>query len=259
MIDTLIAFGCSNTYGTEALVKNDDGIKDKSINNQYAYPKYLADRIGCSYKNLASPGISNIEIASKVMEAVQSPEFSAYADPFIIIGWTEDERIPVISKKNKHFTIGTGDLSYLLEKDHTLKVPYIFSKKEFDEQFVLNIMEHIYASPFYNKMNFFIKYAVINYLQQNNIKFFTFPTLSYPFDPLYNLLSSPNNILCHDSIGNPVFDMLEKFLHFCPNYKGYHLHYTSHKALADYLFFELAKRRVIKLEDVHTPSSHLLC
>jgi len=69
MVDTLVAFGCSNTYGNEALESG----KTTPDNIYHAYPYFLSQMLNIpNYKNYALSGSSNVAIGMKVADFIQS-------------------------------------------------------------------------------------------------------------------------------------------------------------------------------------------
>jgi len=68
MIDTLVAFGCSSTFGSETVATGDNYNPDSIYR---AYPYYLSKKLGLqNYYNQAYPGESNLVIAYKILQHV---------------------------------------------------------------------------------------------------------------------------------------------------------------------------------------------
>jgi len=98
MIDTLLAFGCSHTYGDEAISDYNIGIK-KEENIYASYPYFLSQHLNCEhYYNYSICGGSNQEISSSLFEKIliHKKEIDEKR-VFIVIGWTTNNRIKVTS------------------------------------------------------------------------------------------------------------------------------------------------------------------
>jgi hypothetical protein len=102
MIDTLIAFGCSNTQGDEAVADKNIGV-NKEHNIFFAYPFFLSKKLGCkTYHNYAKVGASNYEIAATLLKNLDNYD---PARTFVIIGWSDNNRIPVTTYTSKSYKI----------------------------------------------------------------------------------------------------------------------------------------------------------
>lgn len=102
MIDTLAAFGCSHTQGDESISDNNIGV-NKEENIYHAYPYFLSKLLQCkTYLNFARVGSSNHEIARSVIKQVEtlSPQHC-----FLVIGWTDNNRSPVVTYTPKSYKI----------------------------------------------------------------------------------------------------------------------------------------------------------
>lgn len=92
MINKLVAFGCSNTFGAEANNDYEDSLPDNVF---YAYPWYLAQHLDIArdnYFNYAKSGCSNLEIGTTFLRTISSYDPK---ETFVVIGWTDDNRIPL--------------------------------------------------------------------------------------------------------------------------------------------------------------------
>jgi hypothetical protein len=278
MIDTLIAFGCSNTYGAEA-IRDDDHNNEENINSSYA--KYLSDHLKCkNYINLAECGISNFVISSKVISLLpQYIEKYGRENIFVVIGWTDNNRIRlylnnIIPFKEVYREIvdaGEWPLICMLmpesvnnrtDKDLTKKFYELFKKFPFIDKFFMGILKYIFRTPSFYYTNICVKMATEYYLNKYNIKYFTFPTLrSHPIhykdlifkDPNLDkffidaefLLDEKHNIYENNKDGSCNFDMLKKFGEFGKSNSGGHLKASAHKKLAKYLFDEICSRNIL--------------
>lgn len=96
MIDTLLAFGCSHTYGDEAISDYNIGI-DKQQNIYAAFPFFLSQYLKCkNYHNYSVCGSSNQEIASTLYDKLffHKDEINEKR-VFIVIGWTSNNRLKI--------------------------------------------------------------------------------------------------------------------------------------------------------------------
>jgi hypothetical protein len=236
----LLAFGCSNTYGTESIIDYDKGIEDRTINKQYAYPKFIADNLSCKYKNYGKPGNSNVGIARKIIEIVESEKFKEYATPLIIVGWTEDERVPLKVADTKDIIFSKSTAILTIEQALYNNTTDIIST-----DFAVDLMEKLLPTQGMRDMNFFIKYAISSYLKNKNIHYLTFPTATYTFNQLYNLIDKNHNILRHNDIGDIMFDMFAEFGEYGISQSKGHLKMLAHKALAKFLTAEIIKRNIL--------------
>lgn len=96
MIDTLLAFGCSHTYGDEAIADYNIGI-DKQQNIYAAFPFFLSQHLKCrNYHNYSISGSSNQEIASIIFDKLNFHKKEINENRvFIVIGWTSNNRLKV--------------------------------------------------------------------------------------------------------------------------------------------------------------------
>jgi len=278
MIDTLIAFGCSNTYGAEAIV-DDDHMNPENIN--FSYAKYLSDLLKCkNYINLAANGISNFVISSKVISLLpQYIEKYGKENIFVIIGWTDNNRMRlhlnnIIPFKEAHrevFDAGEWPLICKLmpetvnsrvDKSHIEKYENLMKKFPYIDRFFMGLLRYIFRTPSFYFTNICVKMATEYFLKNNNIKYFAFPSLR-SFSIHYNdlvykdpqrdkyflnaefLLDEKHNIYENNKDGTVNFDMLNKFGVFGRSKSGGHLKAAAHKELADFLFKEISSRNIL--------------
>jgi len=242
---TLLAFGCSFTYGTEAQSDHDIGI-DYSTNPNFSYPKYMADYLGCGYVNYARGGSSNTEIANKVIEVINSKK---HHNPLVIIGWTEAERFTGYTKNNKPCNI-TGFMDNIENNSRNLELLEHYCK-EFTLEELRLLSLNVTKYPTVVDASFYCKWSLAQYLSEQNIPYLTFPALEYPWSEKYNLIDTNNNILYHDHRGKTVFDMKETFVVFA-RLRGFtglraggHICTKTHKLLARYLVQEIVKKKIL--------------
>ena len=270
---TLIAFGCSNTAGTESI--NDFGEGEQNIANNYnsAYPKFLADKLGYDYINNAYSGASNQEISSCVFNFINDTEFKKIYNPFILIGWTDDGRINTLIRntsydsekmffnfkniidflptaKNPCRTLSSASvnasLKILLNKQLTeMEQLHLSNMAPLTPQFVIDLNQHILNSPGFKETNFFAKYATASLLEQKQIPYLTLPTLWFDYNPKYFLLNQTCNILPFDRHGKVTFLPLVKFKEFGLSKIKAHMKEAGHKELAKYLYNYLTDNKLL--------------
>ena len=99
----LITFGCSNTFG--------QGLDDP---NTQAWPVVLAGMLSVPVINLGTPGASNLEILTTILN------FKFKQDDCVVIGWTYPVRDLIFKKpslfKNENLKIGPWLENELYEK-----------------------------------------------------------------------------------------------------------------------------------------------
>jgi hypothetical protein len=239
--DSIHAFGCSNTYGTEAITDYDKGLINDKVNNNYAYPRHLADMFGCSWHNYAVPGCSNQEIATKVFNTVKDKECE---NSLIIIGWTDDERISIGDQEAQTRTFTHEELYEMIRNKKLREKMLNEYPSHLTEDTIIGILLSIFPNNGFHDLNFFTKYATTSFLKAKNIHHFTFHTLNPRYNYFYNLLSDANNMPSFDNNGNVIFDMLKKFKRYGTSSCRCHLKEAGHKALAFFLFREILKRKV---------------
>lgn len=91
-METIVAFGCSNTYG--------QGLVDCHVNNgpgpvasSFAWPSLLADMYQTKLDNQSIPGASNLEILTKVLNYQFKPNQMA------LIMWATTDRDYIFDEK----------------------------------------------------------------------------------------------------------------------------------------------------------------
>ena len=195
MIKKLLAFGCSNTFGSEC-VQDGDHVNPENV--FHSYPKFLSDMLGCTeYTNHAFPGKSNGDIAHDIYKFV-GYELNKYPERaqeiFVVVGWSEANRYPfwfnIDGSALKEKTITEYILLSIFNPDlfktfgHTHEQPVISDVKDilrkypFAEQFMRGVMLYFFNSPSLLTYNLLIKAGISNFLENHSIKFITFPTLA---------------------------------------------------------------------------------
>jgi len=242
MIDTLVAFGCSHTYGSEAIVAGDCCSK-KNIYFSYAY--YLSKKLEIKhYINKARSGASNLEIAYNIVNHLyQSPSPTSNRQ-IILIGWSGDRRFPIVNN-NKILTAMVRDV----DSDKSKVVHQILNGRKSEgifgfikDHFLFNNKKDIFRFLldyyFLNTdmcvlLNVLVKFAVITLLECRGIPYITIPTILYVNHDIYKLFAKKNNITCYNDDNDIVFDFLSFKKSTLPKL---HLTSSEHKVFADYLY-----------------------
>jgi len=285
MIKKLLAFGCSNTFGSECV---QDGDHTHPDNVNHCYPKFLADMLGCKqYHNYAYPGKSNGDIAMQVYQYVDyhlnlNPDLAH--ELFVVIGWTEANRFPfwfniegyALQEQIITEYIALGIFNKEVFKNFNHKEPKIIqqtkdiiSKYPFADQFVRGAMLYLFNTPSLIMYNLLIKAGVSNFLEKHKIKFITLPTLpsssiNVNLDHLGDrdphvqeqlLLAGKHNILefkhaeypNQDGMGDWSynFNMFATFGKYGVSKVEGHLKPVAHHKLAEYLHNEMKQRGII--------------
>jgi hypothetical protein len=247
MIDTLCAFGCSNTFGCESLAAN-----DRSEQNIFhAYPYFLSQKLKIpNYLNFAKGGASNLEIAYKVIEYVLTlPKDKS--NIFLVIGWTGNARFSFLHKKKIKSVQYINDESIEARKrlhniiDGKFGCEKLFAKLilPFEEKFQkkdnLNIIRELMSIYFFytelcTVLNVIIRFAISAWLDRCNISYITLPTILYANHPLYDSITKIKNIQSYNENNKIVFD----FNNFKQQerIKQDHLTESEHYIVADYLY-----------------------
>jgi hypothetical protein len=264
MIDTLVAFGCSNTFGSDSL-----GTGNNSPESIYhAYPYFLSQKLNIpNYKSHAVVGASNIYIGMKVAEFLtNNPDL--HKSTFVVIGWSGDNRLPVqkpcgkiVSATYNSHTSRNTPIHEIIVKLQTkvffnaeftrkLLFSHYIEKygKDSEGNFLIFLLRDLLAQFFYNTkplifLNAIIKYGITQLLQSYNVAYITLPTILYHPHPLYNLIPEKNNISCYDQEENIIFDMKRKFNHL-RHPKAGHISRAGHMALTDYIYEYMQKQKI---------------
>lgn len=228
MIDTLVAFGCSNTFGSEVFGPND--IRPESI--YYAYPYYLSQKLNLpNYYNFAKYGASNFAISIKVLNYIFNNK-DRHKNIFVVIGWSGDNRFTLVDRKNEEFTVYAptinDNIEMLIDSQPDSKfinkktfIEYVLSYyslycKYPKQRFFIPLLRDLFIYYFFNThiiifLNAMVKYNTVQLLQHFNISYITIPTILYYNHPLYELLPQHNNISCYDKNEKVIFEMAEKY------------------------------------------------
>jgi hypothetical protein len=218
MIETLVAFGCSNTYGSETI---DAGDTTNPKNIYHAYPYFLSQKfsVPINYINLARVSASNLEIAYKVYNYIIELVKQKRKNVFIVIGWSGDERFPLF-KKGEFGTMRPKTKPLNLWQENTTALNSIFRLFFFE-------------TPISTFLNALIRVGISLLLERYEIPYITIPTILYHTHPLYDLLDRKSNILCYDQNENIIFNY-HNFKQ--PRSTSRHLTECEQKEFAEWLY-----------------------
>ena len=241
----VITCGCSNTYGSEVLGNYDH---DNKANPSYAYGAHLARKLNADYINLAKPGISNSLIVYSVIDwittnCIQAQKYKIEV-LIVVVGWTEGNRH--VFKKSITSSLQTPILTksylktHLAYKNGGTWLDIVDPTKEFSRV----CYEYMCDSNDDTLHQIFIMLGLDAYMRQNNIKYFTFPTLPIKnignYEHLLSALSPTNNYLLEDK----TFNIIDKFLNHLAH--GFHLNLLGHIKLANWVYEQLAEKKIIE-------------
>jgi hypothetical protein len=281
MIDTLIAFGCSNTRGDEAVSDRNVGV-DEANNIYFAYPYFLSKKLNCiKYYNFARVGASNHEIATSIISHIDR------YDPdktLIIIGWTDNNRAPVLtytkrSYKILHKLFETLPVLKKLKYYHTYKnlvkpnntkivtfskgvVRIIYAKlfgiyqlkdhekyaydtnirPYFKDEFVTGFAKHVFNTHINDESNDLYRIATEQILNQKRFKYLMLTTMNTP-QP-YSCFFS-NNYYLWKKTNNYISLIHEYGSKYGMAESGVHMKTLAHSKLADFLYTEIKQRNIL--------------
>ncbi len=282
MIDTLVAFGCSNTQGDEAVANSNIGI-EKEQNIYYAYPFFLSKKLSCSnYYNFARVGSSNHEIAACILNNINN------FDPlktFIVIGWTDNNRIPVTTYTTKSYKILQklyGSLSLLNRlkyreiykqqisntetevvtlskgivriiyaklfgiknlKNHEKYSYETTFKPFFSDNFITGVAKHIFNTQVNDQANDLYKIAVERVLHERSFKYLMLTTLGTQDYPFSSYFSK--NYFMWEKYDDYVSIIHEYGSKYGMAESGVHMKALAHSKLADFLYSEILRRNIL--------------
>lgn len=274
MINTLVAFGCSNTYGCEAI-----GTNRKTFQCMFnSYPYFLSQKLNLAYRNYAKNGSSNNAIGMSVVDfLLKNPNL--HSKIFVVIGWTGDNRMTVLNPTGHEDNISQhGEINEsVLIKDIDRKAPnqlfpylsnlcdkiFINSKltkkllfshyiekygndqKDFLRYMLRDLLSiFVFNTEPYTFTNTAIRYSIIQLLQSCNITYLTLPTITHYPHPLYELFPSKNNIKCYDTNENMIFDPESMFQAYKYNGAG-HTSVFGHTKIASYLYDYIKEQNIL--------------
>lgn len=185
--DLVIGTGCS--------FMNGDAIKGDQRPNFYTPTKFLADKIGCEWVNLAQSGSSNEHMFSRTISYIEKNDFSN-KKVLVIIGLSELARI-YLKKEHDNRKYGSDLHPHHLINDsdfkRTAKKHFLEDEKGL-ESYAKFYMTHIYDEDFFE---FKLGQQIIllkNYFENKNMDFIIFNSLNGHRN-LETLLGIKNTIL----------------------------------------------------------------
>jgi hypothetical protein len=281
MVDTLVAFGCSNTHGDEAVADKNIGV-DKEKNIFFAYPFFLSKKLGCkTYHNYARVGASNHEIATTIISHIDK---YTPAKTFIIIGWTDNNRAPVLSytkrsykilqklfmtlpalKKLKYYskyknlispnntkivTLSKGVVRIIYAKlfgisqlkDHEKYAYETNIKPYFKDEFVTGFANHIFNTHINDESNDLYRIAIERILNQKGFKYLMLTTMST--QQPYSCFFS-NCYYLWKKTSNYISIIHEYGSKYGMAESGVHMKTLAHRKLADFLYTEIKRRDIL--------------
>jgi hypothetical protein len=226
MIDTLVAFGCSNTYGSETINIGDT----TNIKNIYqAYPYFLSQKLNiANYINYARVSASNFEIAYKVYNYIIKADKQYNKNTLLVIGWSGDERFPLFIK-DKFSTLRQKTTPKDADYQNTTAINSIFRNFFFE-------------TPICTFLNAFVRTCITFILERYEIPYITIPTILYNNHQIYQLLNHRNNVLCYDQDDNIVFNFYDFKQRHSP---GKHLMKDEHEKFAEWLYEYIVKNKTL--------------
>jgi hypothetical protein len=171
----LVTFGCSNTYG--------QGLEDPSTQ---AWPGVLSDMLSVPVVNLGSPGASNLEILTTILN------FKFNQDDCVVIGWTYPVRDLIFKKpgllKNENLKLGPW-----LETDIYEKWCYVHNEFDVGVRSWINIHHANTVLQLANiqTYNFFLDH---NWLMKYKPKYINVPIININFFNIKDIDKAGDNL-----------------------------------------------------------------
>jgi lysophospholipase L1-like esterase len=189
----LVTFGCSNTYG--------QGLEDPSAQ---AWPVVLADMMAGPVVNLGSPGASNLEILTTILN------FKFNQGDCVVIAWTYPVRDLIFKKpsliKNENLKIGPW-----LETELYKQWCYVHNDFDIGTRSWLNI-HHANVFLQLSKLetyNFFLDH---NWLMKYKPKYINIPILNINFLKLRDIDVAEDNLHPGPKTHKAVAEKLNKLI-----------------------------------------------
>lgn len=266
MVDTLVAFGCSNTYGNEAL----EAGKTSPDNIYHAYPYHLCQKLNIpNYRNYSVSGSSNVAIGMKVVDFILNNQH-LHKNIFVVIGWSGDNRLTIVKPGGSESSIRSRDKStasvisgnmntkttdqvfdclgklqdkVFFNNGFTKKLlfsHYIEKHGVYEKNFLQNLLRDLLTIFVFNTepfifLNAIVRYGVTQLLHSYNIQYITIPTILHFPHSIYKLLSKSNNIMCYSDNEDLIFEPEKLFL-ANKHYGACHTSSTGHMKIAEFLY-----------------------
>lgn len=243
MIEELLVFGDSNSYGCET-VANGDFQNPKSPD--LAYGKYIQKALNIkTYKNLAIPGASNIMILETLFSNL--PYIANKENTLILIGWSETNRVMfniqdqeyrISEYLMKKFLLHSRIKSQINHPDHQHVIDSLFNQP-FMQDFIKGTMLYSFTSDYFSLNDNALRLCADSLLSKGGYKFLAFPTLG---DAKHLRASSIKKLFSPNTIFN--FDY-RGFGKYGSSHQGGHLKTEAHEKVAEFLLKELKDRNIV--------------
>lgn len=251
-IETLIIAGCSHSFGAET-VSEDAPVHPNSIN--YAYGKFLSEKLGCSYKNISCSGLSNFDISRRIQQEIDFKQYNNETT-LVIIGWTDPNRftfypknyISVIEglflKEPFPYNFSAYAIDHAKVFPRVGKVLEFIKELKFGNEFLSFFRRKIFETDYFYDLNYLQRIFISTYLKSNGYPYLTFSTLK---EKIYKntfkyekLLKTKNNLLENADKFN-FYDLCYKY----GTYRGGHIRVEGHKAFSEILYKTLLERNIL--------------
>jgi len=243
MIEELLIFGDSNSYGCETVATGDF---QNPKNPDLAYGKYIQKTLNINtYINKAIPGASNILILETLLSYL--PYIKDKEKTLIIVGWSEPNRVMFNIKGReyriseclmKKLILSTRIKSMTMHQDHKYVIDALL-EQPFIADFVKGLIFYYFSSDYFQLIDNSLRLSADSILSQGKYKFLTFSTLGdAKHDRVRNIKSlfSPNSVFGFDYRGFGKYG--------ASKLQG-HLKTEAHEKVAEALIEELNKRKLI--------------
>lgn len=242
MIENLVIFGDSNSYGCETIAEGDF---QNPKNPDFAYGKYIQKLLGLkTYKNFAIPGASNIMILEKILTYLPNIDKD---NTLILVGWSEAKRL-MFNIKNHEYRISDCLIKKLIlygrikspnmHPDHRQLIDPLIDQP-FMTEFVKGVLLYYFTSDYFYLNDNALRLCADNILYNGKYKFLAFSTLGdtehYRVGKIKELFS-PNTIFDFNYRG---------FGKYGSAHQGGHLKTEAHEKVAEFLIKELKDRKII--------------
>jgi hypothetical protein len=228
-------------------------IHPDSIN--FAYGKFLSEKLKCNYINIACSGISNFEISRNIQQYIMNTKLD-FSSILVVIGWTDPNRFTFYPSKiceivetlffGKEFpyNFSAYSIDYAKAYPQAMKFLKIIKSLKHGDEFLLFFRKNIFKTNYFYDLNYIQRLYTSSFLKGLNIKHITFSTLKEkPYKNTFKyekLLSNKNNILENKD----KFDYYDMFKEYGV-YRGGHLKIEAHKAFSNFLFNTIIERGVL--------------
>jgi len=242
MIEDLIVFGDSNSYGCETVA---DGDFQNPKNPNFAYGKYVQESLGLkTYKNFAIPGASNIMILETLLTHLP---FIDKEKTLILLGWSETNRLMFNVKDHeyrisecliKKLILHSRIKSSTMNADHRQLIEPLINQP-FMQEFVKGILLYYFTSDYFHLNDDALRLCADNVLFNGKYKFLAFSTLG---DAEHRRVGKIKDLFSSNTMFNFHY---RGFAKYGSSSSQGHLKTEAHKKVAETLIEELKKRNII--------------